>query len=286
MDIGSTHIRRAKHGEPYNLFFTGDWHNGHICHDAKALKKIIGNIADVAKEEPTGVFLMGDLGDCIVPGDKRFNAGEVGGVFKGMVDDQVREIRESIRPVAPHVLAAVTGNHEGAYTRRNYSDIYARYTSVCTHPDFKRLGYVGFYRLRFCEASGGGRQSLTVWLNHGKGGGGKREGYPKNKIHDLMRWIDADICAIGHIHKLESDRKAFIGLAENGKLRRRVRWYIATGCTLRTYQPGADNYFEGNGAAESDVGYVHARITWHRLNVEDRRGALIPKIDVQLKFID
>ena len=285
MDIGQTTIKQRTSGEPYNIFWTGDWHKGHVCHDAAALNKTIHTISDVAREEPTGVFLMGDLGDSIFPGDKRFNSSEVARVYKGMVDDQVREIREAIRPIAPHILAAVTGNHEGAYTRHNYSDIYTRYTSECSHPDFKRLGYVGFYRLLFVEAAGGNRRSLTCWLNHGKGGGGKREGYPKNKLHDLFRWIDADICAAGHIHKLEMDRKTFSGINAVGKFMRRVRWYLGTGCMLRTYVPGKENYFEGAGAAESDVGYVHARIVWKR-PMTDRHRTNKPEIDMQLKFID
>ena len=123
-----------------------------------------------------------------------------------------------------------------------------------------KLGYVGILNLVFSR-SNTNRFRVSIALNHGVGGGGFREGYPVNKLHDVFRSFEADISVMGHVHHLVEDSRKLNTVDRFNKLNKIYRHWGCSGCFLKTYNQGSVNYFEHNGRYEPDIGMLKATIS-------------------------
>jgi len=65
---------------------------------------------------------------------------------------------------------------------------------------------------------------------------------------------------MGHIHQLIEDDKKIIGVDQADNLKKRRKYWGASGCFLYTFKEGNTNYFEHTGKNESDIGMLKATI--------------------------
>lgn len=257
MDLTKSELK-IKYDEQINLYFLSDIHFGQACVNKQALREAV---ATIAADKSARVLFLGDLIDAIVPlGDKRFNPLEIDREYsvadlEELPKKQADDFLALIDPIANKVIASVSGNHEDKFTKYHGFNP-AKYIA-------RRLGvglikYVGYHVIKVDVGSH--VEHVTLFLNHGDGGGGKLAGAAKNKIDDLSRFFSADICAFAHVHRLETLHNTYIGLNKSytGIVKRKTL-SVCSGCFLTTYAD-KDNYFAHKGRRESDVGYIKATI--------------------------
>jgi len=270
----ATHNFKCKLNDTYNIYFIGDIHEGNINHAEKEFKKAV----KIIKEDKDGYWIgMGDYIEAITLDDKkRFNPITIAKKYgirdlKDLPYKQMEAVFDKISPIQNKCLALLVGNHEESYIKYNHADIYSRFVELFDRPPPK-LGYVGFLKLGFNYEKNRDRpnKNVLIALNHGNGGGGFREGYPTNKVHDTFRWTDADINVMGHIHQLVEDDKKITGVTQNNKLVKRRKFWGCSGCFLWTYEEGNANYFEHKGKNESDIGMLRAVISVNRPEIKIR----------------
>ncbi len=252
-----------KIGEKINLYFLGDLHEGNCNHAGKEFREAV----KIIENDPDGYWIgMGDYIEAITISDKRFDPMSVSENYrikdlKDLPYVQIQNVYSKVKSIDSKCLALLIGNHEEAYVKYNHADVYNRFHEMFESNPHK-IGYVGFLKLGFTRVDRGGKMQFTrvIALNHGDGGSGYREGYPINKVHDVFRWADADICVMGHIHQLEKDSKKMIGVTNKDTLSRRWKFWGISGCFLYTYVEGNKNYFEHKGKSESKIGMLMATI--------------------------
>lgn len=262
MEIKKRTIRQP-FGSQMNLYFLGDIHEGNCNTNIKALQEAV----EIIKNDENGYWIgLGDYIEAITnTGDPRFNPVELSRKYnlKDLTDlprKQIQVVYENLLPIRNKCLALVIGNHEEAYIKHNNFDIYDYFANLMGR-DLK-IGYVGFVKLGIIYENDRDRPNYTidVALNHGVGGGGKREGYPTNKVHDLFRWFDAEINVCGHLHKLVSNQQLFYSTTQSDKLKKTWHHYGCSGCFLETQVEGNTNYFDHKGKPASDIGMLKAEI--------------------------
>jgi uncharacterized protein (DUF3820 family) len=282
-------INGCKNAEPVRFYITGDWHVGNCNFDKQSARQLVDIILESKKKYPhTYVITMGDLFDLVVHSDaKRFMPATIDqslaiADLQDLPTKQMDIAQEIFGPIMPLVIARVLGNHEGEYKKRHHIDIHETFFRRFAKPDgFIRpegvryikgdgdIGYVGFFRLRLNVSTIG--YQVTFCLNHGDGGGGYREGYPKNKVHDVFRWSDADYAIMGHIHQLETDYREHHSLSDNGEYKMMARWKGVSGTLLRTSVEGKANYFEHKGRPGGTIGCLLAEIRPLRIHESGKR---------------
>lgn len=282
MRIGRLAIQ-AKDGEPIFHFSLGDFHVGNVNHDADALARAVAFILAAKKEHRhVYVHLTGDLLDCIVPNakDKRWDPAEVAPDFliqdlKDLAAAQARRLREQIGAIAALVTSINKGNHEGKFVQIHGNDIYSRELL----PMFPRLaetngdmGPVGLFSVAIdCP---GGPFRFQLALKHGDGGGGMLEGYPVTAIaQNFRRFSAADVCIMGHIHKLARYPDRQMELDGTGRnFTERKRWLGTAGCFLATHRLDTENYFEHKRGTVSDIGMLQVTMAITRRKVNGTRN--------------
>ena len=273
--------------EPCRIFFTGDWHVGNCNFDLEAARNLVGIILDSKRNVPnTYVITMGDLFDLIVHSDsKRFMPATIDHSYmlsdlSDMPNRQMDDAQEIFGPIMPLVIAKLTGNHEAEYKKRHHVDIHDMFFKrfplphgvTYIHGDGD-LGYIGFLWLRF-KTTATQVHAVDFCLNHGDGGGGYREGYPKNKVHDVFRWSEADYAIMGHIHQLETDYKDhhYMDIAHHHAMR--TRWKGISGTLLRTAVEGKANYFEHKGRPGGSIGCLMAEMSFYERQISGARNMI------------
>lgn len=272
---------RAREGKPIRIFFTGDWHVGNCNFDRESARKMVEIIVASAQKHQTYVITMGDLLDAVVHSDrKRFMPATIDESYTmsdlaDLPTKQMDDAQSIFGPIMPLVIARLTGNHEGDYKKYHHIDIHETFFRRFAKPDgFVRpdgvtyqkgdgdLGYVGF--LKLVLTIGTARVPVTFCLNHGDGGGGYREGYPKNKMYDVFRWAEADYSIMGHVHQLETDYKEHPTLNDANEFAWIGRWKGISGTLLRSIVDGKANYFEHKLRPGGNIGCLMAEISAYR----------------------
>jgi len=248
-----------------NIYFLGDIHEGNANHNKKALKQAV----KIINNDKNGYWVgMGDYSDNINTNDPRFDPLEFSRKYNisdlaNLPVKQMDCIYNDLYSIRNKCLALLEGNHEQKYRQKNEFDPYTYFINQFPQNNNKlKLGYDGFLKLgiRYEEDRDRPNRTIQIGLNHGAGGGGKREGYPTNKIHDLFRWWEADVYIAGHLHKLISNEQKFTNTTSQDNLKINRKWYGMSGCFLKTYQEGNQNYFEHKGKPHSDVGMLKLTI--------------------------
>lgn len=263
-------VKSVKSGDILNLYFLGDIHEGNINHDDIAFKYAIDMIE---KDDNAMVFLMGDYIEAITPDDKkRFNPITIANQYglkdlKDLPYKQIEAVFDKLRPIQNKIKTVIIGNHEEAYMKHHYSDIYQRFIDMFDNKPTK-MGYVGMIDLGLCIYRDRPNVSIKITLNHGVGGGGYLPGYPINKVHQVFRWTDSDINVMGHIHRLCFDTKNILTI-NDGKMRIKKRIWGASGCFMNTYVEGQANYYEAQAGFEQvDIGMFKVRIEAYSRSVK------------------
>jgi len=240
-----------------NIYFLGDVHEGNSNHDAKAFAKAV----DIIKKDENAVWIgMGDMIDAINHKDPRFDPIEIAREYglkhlKDLPSEQTRRLYDKIRPIQYKCIALLRGNHEESYIRHNAFDATAYLSELMD--DVPIVGYTGFVRVGLVSKKKGNRRTyLRIYVTHGVGGGGYREGYPINVIHDVSRWVEADVYVMGHIHRMSIDKQTILGVRDSGEAFVYDRWYGTNGCFLLKARTGTRGYFEGKRGPMSSIGML------------------------------
>lgn len=285
-------------GETVNLYTLGDLHEGNVNHAEAELKAAVR----IIRNDPNGYWIgMGDYIEAITPKDvKRFDPLSVNDKYKirdlkDLPYRQVEYVFNNLKPIKDRCICLLTGNHEEAFSKHNENDIYNHFVQLFKNGDGEtppKMGYTGFLKLVFKHKSTKQAMrrkgkphdveslhlgSVVIYCNHGDGGGGMREGYGINKLHDVTRGIDADIHLMGHIHLLDEHSLKVTGInSVNGLVKRNKFWGL-TGCFLYTYKEGNTNYFEHKGKPESPIGMLKISI-----RVDNNKHPFITVTKIQL----
>lgn len=209
---------------------------------------------EIATDPLAWVIMGGDNFESIMPDDPRWEI-NLHSAEKGMMKKWVAKAANIFDPLKGKILAGVTGNHEENLERRHYADL---------NEDFyerigaEYLGYSGLVRI-CCDAGNGNNYSLTVFIHHGHGGGGK-DGGKLNRIEDVPVGFDADIYAMCHVHSAITVIRPVISVNAHGKMMSRDRAFLIGGTYYKTYMDGSTTYGEKKMYRPSTLGSPHLTI--------------------------
>jgi len=194
---------------------------------------------------------MGDMLDCIIPKDKRYDP-EDNKSYR-TIDDMRDEITELLRPIKDKVLCLLMGNHEHHMQSDGYGDPIKR---ICKDLSIPYGGYSCYLKLTAKPKTH--QRPLLMWLHHGWFAGRKR-GSKVNNLEDNLAYYDADVYLAGHSHDLWATRKS------------RIYWGCSrdvifgnTGSFLETASTGTISYAERANYPPQKLGVL--KITWKPKN--------------------
>lgn len=263
MDIVILNKKLKSTKDKVTIYFAGDLHIGNVNFDRRSFVELI----NIIKEDQNAYFIgMGDYLDCININDKRFDAKTIDKTYRikdlsNLAVVQAQDFIKLVTPIKDKILLLLSGNHESKYTRVYNMDIF---TYICDKLNVSyRIENVGMVKLNVAIQNRDNRM-VTMFLNHGDGGNGKREGYPLNILHDVFRWSDCDVNIMGHIHQLVEDKKYFFSInPKTNKFSQRAKLYGVSGTFLKTYEEGNINYFEHKGRYGNDIGCLRLTISYN-----------------------
>lgn len=270
MQLNRRRIVAPEDGSPIVLYPLGDIHLGASACDVADFRRIVEQI----KTEPNAYWLgIGDMGDCIMPSDPRFNARS-----SALADpenyayEQLDLIRTELAPIADKCIGLHDGNHETAFRKYYFVDPGKQLSREWGVPF---LEYTALTRLDI-EIPRGPLAHHRVWtLNvfseHGATGGGT----PGNAVNALQRRgneFEADIFLKGHVHQRGITSRQL--LAWGGKKYLvKDRLFVLTGTFLKGYQVDELTYGERKAYPPNEIGSTailldtkHDRI--HGVNAE------------------
>lgn len=244
-------------GRAATVYFLGDVHIGAANHQKDAFARAIKRIS----ETDCYWIGMGDYLDCINHRDPRFNPKEINPQFSISDLDNLPKLQadsfiKSVMPIKDRCLGLIAGNHEAKFKKHNTYDVMSH---LCKELGVTYLSGKAFINLIIND------YPVSIHVCHGVGGGGMREGYPVNKIHDIARWEIADVHVIGHIHQLACDRAVFTKFHYNVVQKIKV-WYGVSGCFLSKAELNTESYYEQNPGKSSGIGMLKLDITAASLN--------------------
>lgn len=216
----------------HNFILASDLHWGANNFDYK----LFGKMIEIARAENARVFINGDIFDAILPGDKKRWSPSV---FPVSVDAYINEIMdkatEDFLPLADYIDWVGYGNHEESIIKYHGFDmlqeLVRRLNAVRAMdlPPIVRGGYSGFIDLAFTRPGATGQTKVTVYHNHGTGGGA-----PMTKgmltLSRAAMDVFADVYWFGHIHKMIFDAGSSYVVCAAGRITKRKRYPIITGC--------------------------------------------------------
>lgn len=246
--------------EKIDIFFLGDIHEGNANHAETEFKEAVKYIKE--NQNKTYVIGMGDYIDGINHKDPRFDPVEICRKYKlrdlkNLPVKQVENLLAALNPIQDKFIGLIAGNHEEKYVKHNSFDpVWLMSQKMTSKP--KILGYNGWVKFGFFYENDRRRSNfnIDIALSHGIGGGGFREGYPVNLIHDIFRFIDADVHIMGHIHQMIVDVTSERITVLKNKIKRRKVLYGSNGCFMRKEKIGTRGYFEGKKGKPSSIGML------------------------------
>lgn len=199
-------------GDVFTVIPTGDWHLGAADTDEEQLRSDLKRHEDNPKAR---LILMGDLGELIGPGDKRWHPqGYMPERYRdamlnpdgGIPSETVAHAAEILAPWAGRIWGIATGNHEMTVSKYCQRDLMTELAKEIGGGAFNRLlGYSGFIRVAFRhkgrKVAGQSVGSLNVHVHHGWQTAGRAgSGNLINGMERELGYTDADILLRGHSH--------------------------------------------------------------------------------------
>lgn len=237
------------------LWLLGDLHLTHRSCIEHLIKEVID---DIAADKDSLVVLLGDLADCINQYDPRFDAQDVAPSKRHMFFEKygkqiIQMLVDTLRPIAPQVIACLRGNHEEKF--ENHMDM-AITQDVC---ETLKMPYGDYCcSVDIVYRSKKNEEKFRVFAHHGAGfattTGGKI-----NKLAKLINIYEADIYGIGHIHEQMDISKVRLENVD-GKIKQRKKLCVSSGAFLATYMQGSSSYAEKKLYEPVALGPVAVRI--------------------------
>ena len=202
------------------------------------------------KEDNLYLIGMGDMFDCILADDKRYDAShDQGQSFL----KHYETMKNLLSPVKHKIIGLHSGNHEFTLAKKGYGD---PVESICNQLGIEYIGYSAFTQLvaRRKFLKGLESNAITIYSHHGWFSGRKMGG-KINNITDLALHWDADIYLAGHSHDLFGVRKVKVDYNGSKKL-----IFCNTGTFLKSAPWDTTTYSERAGYPPVKLGI--ARIEW------------------------
>lgn len=247
------------------MYFLGDIHLKNAGCDVKAFQQKVKDIVN----DPFGYWLgMGDMSEYIGFTDPRFEAISVQGdekiqAWEDWAFKQTHDVFKEIEPIKDKCIGLHWGNHEknvAKYHGYNPAKHLAGMLGV------KFLMYEAMTRIYVNDKRGQSRYSLAVYSHHGYGGGKLPGGHALN-LYRLAAHYDADIYALGHVHRIMAFPSVRLGITSRGQYSKKPMVFLNTGTYLKSKQEGIEGY-------EVKIGYPPVPIGCPVINVsyDDKEG--------------
>jgi len=227
--------------ETFRIYPIGDIHAGSL-HCAE--KDIKAKVQQVTETDNAYVILMGDLADCILKDDKRFDIGGLAPWVKkdNILESQRRWLGELLEPLATQgkILGSLTGNHE---EKTHLHQQYDFTRNLCSDLSIPYAGYSAFFVLTFDRENSNESHQFIIHAWHGSGAA-QTEGA---RVMRLMRLVNeigsARAYLMGHLHCISTyhcDRLSYY----RGRVKSQPIIATTTGSWLKAYQqPHKDEEF-------------------------------------------
>ena len=187
-----------KYGDTIRIKFFQDLHIGSPLFDKTGFKNFLADMDD-----KTYLIGNGDIFDMILATDPRYKKGVENCTTEAIVDEQIDEGYQLLKPYADRIISIGIGNHEETIVKHNGTNPIRRLCeklSTDTHK-VEYLGMAWMIRLNMHEADKGRGRSIVVYGHHGYGGGTRTEGGSLTKFSKDLMYQDADIYLFGHVHE-------------------------------------------------------------------------------------
>ena len=229
--------------EPEHLYILpiGDIHLGHSKCDYKMLQGYL-QWADEHREN-TRIILMGDLLECAT----KTSVGK--GIYEESfcTNEQIKRMKEILRPYADIIDGAVIGNHEMRISKDTSIDVMEQ---IC---DALRIPYLGYSGVIGYSAN---KVAYSVFAWHGAGGG-RKPGGSLNRLEDMAGVVQADVYLMGHTHRITSyTREIKVPDTRNAKITNARQVFVNTGSCLEW----DDGYPEMQGLTIPKRGFPRIRM--------------------------
>jgi len=245
-----------EYGDVFTLKPLFDIHFGNTQCDVAKFKKYLAE----GFYQNTWFIGGGDLIDAIIVHDKRYRKETDASPIDSMVDYQVDEMTEILRPYAHRIIGLGSGNHEETLVLKAGTNPIRR---ICRNLNVPFLGYSWLVRLGFRELHGRGR-TVVLRGHHGWGGGSRTQGGELTKYAKDVAFWDADIFLYGHGHARKYDEIPRLGL-KGHKLVAKPKVLILCGSFLKTLSDGGTpSYSKIGGYPPIPIGGVDIMLQPYR----------------------
>lgn len=241
-----------KYGDVIKIKPLFDVHYGVKACDIKAFKKTLEE-----SDDNTYFIGGGDMIDAVHAKDPRYRKSNDPYDGDAVIDNQINDMIELLKPYKDKILGLMVGNHEDEITKRCGTNPIKR---ICKELDVAPLGLSGLYKLLLSE-NGNRTRTVIIRYHHGWGGGSRTQGADLTKFSKDMAYWDADLFLYGHVHRKQTDEIPRLGLS-GLKLTAKPKLLCICGTYLKTYTEGDDpTYSEAKGYPPVSVGGVIIEIT-------------------------
>lgn len=260
MEVTRKTIQLASYADTIKLTPLGDVHVGAAGCDETAFIEWVDLIA---KDPNHYTILMGDMAECILPDDRRFDADEVADWLwarknrSRIADAQYEWVYEQVKKIpSERILGILRGNHENTIKSKHYRDLAL---DLARNLNIPYLDEQAFTQLHFTVKKSTKTALYDIYSIHGSQSG-RKAGGKINLIQDLTGFIDADLILMGHVHDKIATRDVKLYMDEKGNFRSRERLYVITGTFLKTYSEGTAGYGARANFRPTSVGPITVHI--------------------------
>jgi hypothetical protein len=252
MEVIRKEINYVSANDTFEIWPLGDAHIGSPNFDEDYFCNTVDKIA---KNKNARWIGMGDMADCILPGDKRFDMGVLDKwVTQGDIPESLRKrIVKILKPIKDKCLCYLSGNHEETLHKFNNDDISGH---VCSDLGLPYGGYSAFVSVNFCRLmnskNGNHNMPLLFHVRHGAGAA-QSEGARTMTLMRLVNTFSADIYLMGHLHCITTYCPERLELS-GGKIKAKRLIAAITGSWLKAYEQGGISYAEMKGYKPTQIG--------------------------------
>lgn len=219
-------IRIEMPWKPQGIRLFGDPHIDAPDHD----RELLMHDLEQAKVDGDEAILMGDTWSLILPQDHKRYSGRHGEQMDAIIDHKIAQAVELFTPYANQISIIMLGNHETSVIKYHATDPTARLIAelnrVKTNGKILHGGYRCWVQLKW--ERGTHRNSLSMWLHHGAGGGAPvTKGLIDGNRIKVAR--TADIIAIAHKHQHIHDQDSYEYMDQYGVVHQRRRDFFVVG---------------------------------------------------------
>jgi hypothetical protein len=251
----------------FNLYAIGDIHGGtKHCQ----VKRVDSAIRILENDPFCAVIGMGDYGEFINPGDKRFDISSIDTSYVDLANictSQEKWIANKFKKLAGQkkLKVLLEGNHEAQRKAHDNQDVMA---NICEKLNVPNGGHVACIRFFFDREHSNETHMFTCMFTHGSSGATTLSGKVGALVAFMSQYTDTDLFGYAHTHALVTDveipKLCVTGKRGFPKVSDSLRNGALTGSYFTTYtQDTSPSYGEKKNYSPNTLGCVR-----YELNIE------------------